>query len=326
MADALDDEFADSPLAVAAAAVGAPLSELARLVMRHRPALDFTVPGWLADAVTCVGSRWGVPSPIAAAWLLAQGVARLLVAEQRDRVEWRAEGVPRLSSLGPAGEDDARALRIPTDGPELHNALGVLAAKAGGDRHDIARFALGWGVWQFDEQLLGGDHTCADGCSPNVPDIPLNAHEAAAVADVPLEPLALALLSPRQFIVVTLPAWVDIWLNCVARRWNTIVGNAASWLLAEGIGYLWARDQAGDTAWRDGPSRWILPTHGGCYGPERIVDMPGEALQQLLPVLARLRGDTLEGMAALALATGAECWQTDHGCCCGRRCNPAPIT
>ena len=326
MADALDDEFADSPLAVAAAAVGAPLSELARLVMRHRPALDFAVPGWLADAVTCVGGRWDVPSPVAAAWLLAEGAARLLVAEQCDSVDWRAEVVPRLSLLNPAGEDDARPLQVPTDGPELHNALGVLAANTGGDPDDIARAALAMGVVRLHEQQLDDDHTCANGCSPDVPDIPLNAHEAAAVAGAPLEPLALALLSPRQFIAVTLPAWVDSWLTCVARRWNTTVDNTASWLLAEGVGYLWAHDQAGDTAWRDGPNRWILPTHGGRYGPERIVEMPGEALQQLLPRLARLRGDTNPGMAALALATGAECWQTDHGCCCGRRCKPAPAT
>ena len=322
----MSDEYVGSPLAAAAAAVGAPLSELARLLMRHRPILGVTVPGWLADRVTCVGGRWSVPAPIAAAWLLAEGTARMLAAERSSSVDWRAEVVPRLSLLGPDGEDDARPLQVPTDGPELHNALAVLAANTGADPDDIARAALAWGVVRLHEQQLDDDHTCANGCSPDVLDIPLNAHEAAAVAGAPLEPLALALLSPRQFIAVTLPAWVDSWLTCVARRWNTTVDNTASWLLAEGVGYLWAHDQAGDTAWRDGPSRWILPTHGGCYGPERIVEMPGEALQQLLARLARLRGDAPQGMAALAVATGAECWQTDHGCCCGPRCKPAPAT
>ena len=53
----------------AADAVGAPLSELARLLMRHERVLEVAVPGWLADQVACASRSWGVPVGVGAAWL-----------------------------------------------------------------------------------------------------------------------------------------------------------------------------------------------------------------------------------------------------------------
>ena len=321
----MNDQFVESPLGVAAEAAGVPLSEFGRLLMRHRPTLDVMVPGWMVAPVACVGRRWDVPTEIAAAWLLAEGTAMMLVAEESDRVDWRAAGVPRLSFAGPDGADDSRPLLAQTDGPEQHNALRVLAATTGGDPDDLARVALAWGVVRLHHKYHDDEHTCPDDVSPGQPNFPLDTHEAAAVTGAPLEPLALALLSPKQIMTLALPAWVDSRLICIARRWNTTTELAATWLLAEGVGYLWAHDQKGNTAWRTGPHRWILPTHG-VDGPQRTFETPGEWLQVLLHRLAALRGDTQQGLAALAVATGAECWQTDHGCCCGPRCNPELAT
>ena len=62
----------------------------------------------------------------------------------------------------------------------------------------------------------------------------LGAHEAAVLAGVPLEPLAL--LSPRRIVVVSLPGFVEDWLVCIARRWHSSEPHTAVWLLAEAAG------------------------------------------------------------------------------------------
>lgn len=61
----------------AADAVGAPLSELSRLLMRHEPAMDVRVPVWVAGRVACAARRWGVAVSVAGAWLIADGAQQV---------------------------------------------------------------------------------------------------------------------------------------------------------------------------------------------------------------------------------------------------------
>ena len=53
----------------AAETVGAPLSELSRLLMRHEPAMAVTVPSWVADQLSCAARGWQVTESVARAWL-----------------------------------------------------------------------------------------------------------------------------------------------------------------------------------------------------------------------------------------------------------------
>ena len=142
----------------------------------------------------------------------------------------------------------------------------------------------------------------------------------AVLAGMPLEQLALSLLAPKQILAVSLPAFVDDWLSCIARRWQTTESTTAAWLLAEGAGYLYALENKGHTDWRTGPNRWVIPE--GPTGPQRLIEMPGESLQTTVGWLASRRGDDQTGIVTLAIAVGARMWLDDHGCACGPHHTP----
>ena len=126
----------------------------------------------------------------------------------------------------------------------------------------------------------------------------MNAHEQAVLAEAPIETLALGLLAPKQFLAVSLPAFAEDWLRCIARRWRSTESLTAIWLLAEGAGYLSAMEIQHNTAWRTGPTRWVIPTEEP-EGPQRLIETPGEQLQAVLDRLAAYRGDDHKGIAAL---------------------------
>ena len=115
-------------------------------------------------------------------------------------------------------------------------------------------------------------------------------------------------------------AFVDDWLVCIARRWQTTESTTAAWLLAEGAGYLYALEDKGHTDWRTGPNRWVIPE--GPAGPPRLIEMPGESLQTTVGWLASRRGDDQTGIVTLAVAVGARMWLDDHGCACGPHHTP----
>ena len=121
----------DAGCVIAAAdAVGAPLSELSRLLMQHEPTMTVTVPGWVADRVACAARLWGVCVPVAGAWLLAEGTSRLVRAADADRLDLLTENIPALNITDPDSSDDCRQMQVPTPGTELFVALGWLAKLA----------------------------------------------------------------------------------------------------------------------------------------------------------------------------------------------------
>lgn len=307
----------------AADAVGAPLSELARMLMQHEPALEVTVPGWVADVVACCGRRWDVTTEVASAWLLAEGVARLVHAADADLLDGLVAKVPGLDVT--AGDDtgSCRQLRVPTPGAELHVALGRLAGLTGTESRHVAAFAVVWGAERLHD--TDDDHSCAaavgSGGDTTTTETTagdhhgLDAHDAAVLAEVPIDALALGLLAPKQHLAVSLPAFADDWLRCIAARWHSSESVTATWLLAEGAAYLVAMEVQYNTAWRTGPTRWVIPPEHPNTGP-RLVETPGAQLQDLLGRLAACCGDDHQGIAALAVATGAKLWIDGHNCAC----------
>ena len=313
---------------VAADTVGAPLSEFARLAMRHEPAIDVAVPGDLADQLACAGRRWDVPTGVAAAWLLAEGTARLLAAEETDPLDWRHTGLPHLDFAGPDGVDYSVDLQVDIPSAEMWVALRRLAKSFDTDPQDIARIGLVWGLARLHDK--DDSHNCATHRSANTtgesrPPLGdsggLNPQEAAVLAEVPLQPLALMLLAPKQVLALSLPEFTDDWLLCIARRWRTPASVTATWLLADGAAILMDRERRRDTAWRNGPTRWVVPTQGGPR-PRRHIEIPGEWLQTILGRLAAATGADQEGIVTLTVTVGADLWQTHHGCVCGPRHTP----
>ena len=305
----------------AADAVGAPLSELSRILMRHEPALEVTVPGWVADEVACRARRWGVAAEVAGAWLLAVGVAQLVHAADADLLDGLVEKIPGLDITADDDSADCR-LVVQTPGAELFVALDRLANLTGAETRHVAAVAVLWGAERLHDTddhhvcAAGGDDDDAAGAETSGGDHQaLDAHEAAVLAEAPIEALALGLLAPKQFLAVSLPTFAEDWLGCIARRWRSTESVTAAWLLAEGAGYLLAMELRDDTAWRAGPSRWVLPPEHP-NGPRRLIETPGEQLQATLGRLAVCRGDDPNGIAALAVAVGAKMWLDDHGCSC----------
>lgn len=319
----------DDPASVgalgAADEVGAPLSELSRILLRHEPAMDVTVPGWVAEAVACCARRWGVVEGVAGAWMLAEGVARLVHAADAGLVDGLVEKVPGLDVTAAADATECRRLVVQTPGAELFVALDRLANLTGAETRHVAAVAVVWGVTRLHDTDDG--HDCAAAGpgggggvartgTPRGDHGALNAHEQAVLAEVPIRALALGLLAPKQFLAVSLAAFAEDWLRCIARRWRSTESFTATWLLAEGAGYLLAMEIQHDTAWRTGPTRWVIPPEEP-EGPQRLIETPGEQLQAVLDRLAACRGDDHKGIAALSVAVGAKMWLDDHGCACG---------
>ena len=189
----------------AADAVGAPMSELSRILMQHEPALEVMVPGWVADAVECCGRRWTVTTGVASAWLLAEGVARLVRAADAGLLDGLVEKVPGLDVT--AGDDtgSCRQLRVPTPGAELYVVLGRLAGLTGAESRHVAAFAVVWGAERLHDTDHG--HVCAAEVGPDgdttATETPggdrhgLDAHDAAVLAEAPIDVLALGLLAPK---------------------------------------------------------------------------------------------------------------------------------
>lgn len=178
---------------MAADTVGAPLSEFARLAMHHEPAMGVAVPGDLADQLACAGRRWDVPTGVAAAWLLAEGTARLLAAEETDPLDWRHTGLPHVAFLGPDGVDYSVDLQVDMPCAEMWVALRRLAKSFDADLQDIARIGLVWGLARLYDRDDG--HDCATQRSANTtggrrPPLGdsggLDPQEAAVLAEVPL--------------------------------------------------------------------------------------------------------------------------------------------
>ena len=320
----VSDIGALSPL-VAADAAGAPLSELARESMRHKPVMEVTVPGWLAERVGCVGRWWGVSEAIAAAWMLAEGFSRLLAIEESDPLDWRSEGIPRMDYRGPDGVEDSRELRVQVPGADLRVALGLLATRFSAKAPDVVVLGLVWGVTRLHG--LNDRHDCAamDGGSTTVGAelsagrrVGLNAQEAAVLAEVPLAAAALPMLAPKQIIALALPAHVDDWLLCIADPWQTRASVVATWLLAEGAMSLFGHEIRSETWWRIGPNRIVVHSEPVARS-QRQIEIPGTLLQVTIGWLASRCGADLDGMVILAVAVGAVMWQDDHGCGCGPR-------
>ena len=315
----------------AADVAGASLSELSRILMRHEPALEVTVPDWVAEAVACCARRWDVTEGVAGAWLLAEGVARLVHAAEADLLGGLVEKVPGLDVTAADDAEDCRLLVVQTPGAELYVALDRLAGLAGTESRHVAAVAVVWGASRLHD--TDDDHTCGAGSGGDIAETEtpggdrqaLDAHERAVLAEVPLEGLALGLLAPKQFLAVSLPAFAEDWLRCIARRWDSTESVTATWLLAEGAGYLLAMEVQNDTAWRTGPTRWVIPPEHP-NGPRRLIETPGAHLQATLGRLAACRGDDHAGIAALAVATGAKMWLEDHGCACGADHTPGAGT
>lgn len=306
----------------AADAVGAPLSELARILTHHEPALEVAVPGWVAEEVSCCARRWGVAAGVAGAWLLAEGVARLVHAADAGLLDGLVEKVPGLDVTAADDSGDCR-LVVQTPGAEFHVALDRLVGLAGAESRHVAAMAVVLGASRLHD-TDDDDHVCAASVgsggiaaaeTPSGDNAMLDAHEAAVLAEAPIEALALGLLAPKQFLAVSLPVFAEDWLGCIARRWRSTEPVTAAWLLAEGAGYLLAMEVRNDTAWRTGPTRWVVPPDHPS-GPRRLIETPGEQLQAVLGLLAARRGDDHNGIAALAVATGARVWLENHGCNC----------
>ena len=245
--------------------------------------MDVTVPVWVAEGVVCAARGWGVAPSVAGAWLLADGVSRLVQAADANLLDRLTDEVPGFDITDPDSIEGCRQLQVQTPGPELFVALGQIAQLADTDQHDVAAVAVAWGVVRLHDSEDGHDCCGSAGVDANAEAEQLvsagtvDAHEAAVLSDVPLEPLALALLAPKQFLAVPLPAFVDDWLVCIARRWQATESNTATWLQVEGAGYLYALETKHDTSWRSGPQRWVPPT-GGPTAPQRLVEMSGEGL------------------------------------------------
>ena len=319
-----NDPDAGSVIAAADAA-GAPLSELSRLLMHHEPTMTVTVPDWVADRVICAARLGGVTEPVAGAWLLAEGTSRLVHAAEADRLDFLTDKIPGLDITNTDSAPHCRQLQVQTPGAELFVALGWLAKLAKAHMRDVAALGVAWGLSRLHHTEDGHDCSNATSAAPEPRPEPadgaaLGAHEAAVLAGVPLEQLALSLLAPKQILAVSLPAFVDDWLSCIARRWQTTESTTAAWLLAEGAGYLYALEDKGDTDWRTGPNRWVIPE--GPTGPQRLIEMPGESLQTTVGWLASRRGDDQTGIVTLAIAVGARMWLDDHGCACGPHHTP----
>jgi hypothetical protein len=279
--------------------------------------------------VVCCARRWDVTEDVAGAWLLAEGVARLVHAADADRLGGLVEKVPGLDVGAADNTGNCRQLRVRTPGAELYVALDRLAGLADTESRHVAAMAVVWGV----SRLHDDDHVCGAGSGGDTAAAEasggdnqvLDAHEQAVLAEAPIEALALGLLAPRQFLAVSLPVFADDWLRCIARRWCSTESLTATWLLAEGAGYLLAMEVQHNTAWRTGPTRWVIPPEHP-NGPRRFIETPGEQLQATLGALAARRGDDHTGIAALAVATGAKLWLEDHGCACGADHTPGAGT
>ena len=306
-------------------AAGAPLSKLARLLMRHEESLDVTVPGWAVNSLACAARRWDVCVEVAAAWLLAEGTTRLLATAEADRLDLLTDKMPGLA-INPEDEQDCRQLRVPTPGPELLVALGWVSKLADAHLRDVAAVGLVWGLARLHDTHDGHDCTSAttadtDAANPyGNGDGAINAHDAAVLSEAPIGTQALSLLSPKVTIVVALPEFVDDWLVCIAERWNVEESTAAAWLIAQGTGYLFALEVKGCTDWRAGATRWIIGPEVR-KGPQRLIEVCGASLQTTVAFLASRRGDDQTSIITFTIAVGASLWLNDHGCACG---NHAP--
>ena len=320
LTDVTGAEDTDRVLAAADAA-GAPLSGLARVLMHHEASLDVTLPCWAVDKVVCAAQRWNVTVEVAAAWLLAEGTARLIATAEADRLDQLTNNMPGLA-INPEHEHDSRQLQVPTPGTELLVALGWLSKRTDARLRDVAAVGLIWGLTRLHDTDDGHDcTTTADTEAANQPDIgdsAVNAHEAAVLAEAPIGLLALSMLAPRVIIDLELPEFVDDWLVCIAGRWNTTESTAAAWLVAEGAAYLYALEHNGRTDWRTGATRWVIPTEVP-KGPRRLIEVCGESLQTTVAYLASRCGDDQTGIITLTVAVGASLWLNDHGCTCGQQ-------
>ena len=315
----------------AASVVGAPLSPLACEAMGQPPTIEVTVPGWLADVVTCVARRWDVPTGTAAVWLLAEGCSRLLAAVETDSLNWRDEGVPQVDFRGPDGTDDPHRLRIRLPSSELQVALGWVVKELASTHQDIAVLALSWGAVRLHS--TDDSHDCpvppsgeSTNREPHHDEVVSDPQETAVLSGVPLDNSALmeflgrsalGLLAPRQVVPLTLPAFLDDLLRCFAYRWRTPASVTATWLVAEGASYLFAQEHRGDASWREGPDRWVLPTQE----PQRPyqIELPGAGLQIMVGWLASRCGAGQTDILGLTLYAGASVWLATHGCACGPR-------
>ena len=227
MADRTGAGDAAADAAAAAYAAGAPLSELARQLMRREEVLEMEAPGWLADQVACASRGWGVAADVGAAWMFAAGIQRLLAAERTDRLRWLTEKLC-LNFAAADGSEDRRRVRADTPGGGLRVALALLATRTGAARQDVAAVGLAWGALRLHD--TSDNHDCAavvrsrgaatGADAPAEDSARVCPHAAAVQAAVALQPAALALLDPTQTVAVSLPGWVDDWLVCIAGRWQ----------------------------------------------------------------------------------------------------------
>ena len=167
----------------AADAAGAPLSGLARVLMHHEASLDVTVPRWVAGRVVCAARRWDVTVAVAAAWLLAEGTARLIATAEADRLDLLTDKMPGLA-INPEDAQDCRQLRV-TPGAELLVPLGWLSKLADARLQDVAAVGLVWGLTRLHDTDDGHDCTTADDIEAAYRHAAsvVNPHEAAVLAE-----------------------------------------------------------------------------------------------------------------------------------------------
>ena len=140
-----------------AAAAGAPLSELSRLLMHHEPTMTVTVPDWVADRVICAALIWGVCVPVAGACLLAEGTSRLVQAAEADRLGFLTETIPGLDITNPDSAQDCQQMQVQTPGAEPSVAVGWLATLAKADKQDVAAVGVAWGLARLHHTEDGHD-------------------------------------------------------------------------------------------------------------------------------------------------------------------------
>ena len=87
----------------------------------------------MADCVVCAAGCSGVDVSVAAAFVLAEGTARLVAAGEADLLDRLTGRMPGLATTDPDDVEDCRQLQVQTPGAELRVALRRLAriAKAG---------------------------------------------------------------------------------------------------------------------------------------------------------------------------------------------------
>lgn len=189
-----------------------------------------------------------------------------------------------LQTATPDRANDPRELTVPIPGADFYVALAMAVTRLRSTHLDTVFTALIRGIDKLHNTEEGHDctSTATDrattrGTSPP-DDVMLEPQEAAVLAQVPLTHQALGMLAPTQIMALSLPRYVDGWIQCIARVWAAPPSDSVTWLLAEGASALHAAEPREDTPWHIGLVRSVIPA--GPYQPHRRpIEIPGARRQ-----------------------------------------------